>query len=121
MKKLRTTLFVCLTALAVLTAFGCKQEGDFSKPSKDWKYQTDLNEPESEGTIQIVVDKGGPVEWAVIVDEYNRVVKSAPDDTVDGDNLAKASVAEGRAIQFTNLPTEKKYKFMFISPVQKLK
>ena len=26
MKKLRTTLFVCLTALAVLTAFGCKQD-----------------------------------------------------------------------------------------------
>ena len=35
MKKLRTTLFVCLTALAVLTAFGCKQEGDVSEPSQN--------------------------------------------------------------------------------------
>lgn len=116
MKKLRTTLVVCLTALAVLTAFGCKQEGDFSEPSKDWKYQTALNEPESKGTIQVVIDKNGPIEWAVVVDEYNRVVKSAPDGTVDGDNLAKASVAVGRAIQFKGLETGKEYTVYVYQP-----
>lgn len=115
MKKLRTTLFVCLTALAVLTAFGCKQEGDFSEPSKDWKYQTTLNEPESKGTIQVVIDKNGPIEWAVVVDEYNRVVKSKPDTDVAGDNLAKA-VAEGRAIQFTGLETGKEYTVYVYQP-----
>ena len=115
MKKLRTTLFVCLTALAVLTAFGCKQEGDFSEPSKDWKYQTTLNEPKSKGTIQVVIDKNGPIEWAVVVDEYNRVVKSKPDTDVAGDNLAKA-VAEGRAIQFTGLETGKEYTVYVYQP-----
>lgn len=122
MKKLRTTLFVCLTALAVLTAFGCKQEGDFSKPSKDWKYQTDLNEPESEGTIQIVVDKGGPVEWAVIVDENNKVIRNDSEKTnVDGNSLAKGSVAEGRAIQFTKLDTGKKYTIYVYQPGAEVK
>lgn len=121
MKKLRTTLFVCLTALAVLTAFGCKQEGDFSKPSKDWKYQTDLNEPESEGTIQVVIDNGGSVDWAVVVDEYNRVVKSKPDNVVDGNNLAKAIAQQEEAIQFTNLPTGKKYTIYVYQPGAEVK
>lgn len=38
MKKIRTTLFVCLTALAVLTAFGCKQEAAVGDDVKAWKY-----------------------------------------------------------------------------------
>lgn len=113
MKKLRTTLFVCLTALAVLTAFGCKQEGDFSEPSKDWKYQTALND---KGTIQVVIDENGPIEWAVVVDEYNRVVKSKPDTDVAGDNLAKAAIAEGRAIQFKGLETGKEYTVYVYQP-----
>ena len=36
MKKLRTTLFVCLTALAVLTAFGCKGAQDLGKDAGKW-------------------------------------------------------------------------------------
>lgn len=36
MKKLRTTLFVCLTALAVLTAFGCKQDVPLGDKVKPW-------------------------------------------------------------------------------------
>ena len=107
MKKLRTTLFVCLTALAVLTAFGCKQEGDFSKPSKDCKYQDEINE---KGTLQIVVDKDGPVKWAVAVDEYNRIVKDSSEYVpVNSENIAKATgtVNETQALQFEDLDAGK--------------
>lgn len=122
MKKLRTTLFVCLTALAVLTAFGCKQESDYSDPPKDWKYQTTLNDASSEGTIQVVIDDGGPVNWAVVVDEYNRVVKSKPDNIVDENNLAKVAIAaQGKAIQFTGLDTGKKYTIYVYQPGAEVK
>lgn len=122
MKKLRTTLFVCLTALAVLTAFGCKQESDYSDPPKDWKYQTTLNDASSEGTIQVVIDEGGSVDWAVVVDENNRVVKSKPDNIVDENNLAKVAIAEqGKAIQFTGLDTEKKYTIYVYQPGAEVK
>lgn len=106
MKKLRTTLFVCLTALAVLTAFGCKQESDFSKPSKDWKYQDEINE---EGTLQIVVDKNGPVEWAVVVDEYNRIVKADTEYVpVNSEDIAKAGIVNDKqALQFKDLDAGK--------------
>lgn len=103
MKKLRTTLFVCLTALAVLTAFGCKQEAAVGDDVKAWKYQDEIN---AEGVLQIVVDKGGETTWAVVVDEYNRVVA---DKTTTTNTPAKASAtaAEGSAIQFNGLSAGK--------------
>lgn len=103
MKKLRTTLFVCLTALAVLTAFGCKQEAAVGDDVKAWKYQDEIDE---KGTLQIVVDKGEKTTWAVVVDEYNRVVADNPITT---NTPAKASVtaAEGSAIQFKGLSAGK--------------
>ena len=103
MKTLRTTLFVCLTALAVLTAFGCKQEAAVGDDVKAWKYQDEID---AESVLQIVVDKNGPVEWAVVVDEYNRVVADTPTTT---NTPAKASVtaAEGSAIQFKGLSAGK--------------
>lgn len=103
MKKLRTTLFVCLTALAVLTAFGCKQEAAVGDDVKAWKYQDEINE---EGTLQIVVDKNGPVKWAVVVDEYNRIVKDASGYVpVNSENIAKAAetVNQTQALQFKGL------------------
>lgn len=103
MKKLRTTLFVCLTALAVLTAFGCKQEAAVGDDVKAWKYQDEINE---KGTLQIVVDKNGPVEWAVVVDEYNRIVKAESEYVpVNSENIAKAAetVNETQALQFKGL------------------
>lgn len=103
MKKLRTTLFVCLTALAVLTAFGCKQEAAVGDDVKAWKYQDEIDE---EGTLQIVVDKNGPVKWAVVVDEYNRIVKDASGYVpVNSENIAKAAetVNETQALQFKGL------------------
>lgn len=103
MKKLRITLFVCLTALAVLTAFGCKQEAAVGDDVKAWKYQDEIN---AEGVLQIVVDKGGKTTWAVVVDEYNRVVANNPSTT---NTPAKAGVtaAEGSAIQFKGLSAGK--------------
>lgn len=103
MKKLRTTLFVCLTALAVLTAFGCKQEAAVGDDVKAWKYQDEID---AEGVLQIVVDKGGKTSWAVVVDEYNRVIADKPTTT---NTPAKASVtaAEGSAIQFKGLSAGK--------------
>lgn len=103
MKKLRTTLFVCLTALAVLTAFGCKQEAAVGDDVKAWKYQDEID---AEGVLQIVVDKGGKTSWAVVVDEYNRVIADNPTTT---NTPAKASVtaAEGSAIQFKGLSAGK--------------
>ena len=103
MKKLRTTLFVCLTALAVLTAFGCKQEAAVGDDVKAWKYQDEIN---AEGVLQIVVDKGGETTWAVVVDEYNRVIADNPTTT---NTPAKASVtaAKGSAIQFKGLSAGK--------------
>lgn len=103
MKKIRTTLFVCLTALAVLTAFGCKQEAAVGDDVKAWKYQDEINE---EGTLQIVVDKNGPVKWAVVVDEYNRIVKDASGYVpVNSENIAKAAetVNQTQALQFKGL------------------
>lgn len=107
MKKLRTTLFVCLTALAVLTAFGCKQEAAVGDDVKAWKYQDEINE---KGTLQIVVDKNGPVEWAVVVDEYNRIVKAESEYVpVNSENIAKAAetVNETQALQFKDLDAGK--------------
>ena len=103
MKKLRTTLVVCLTALAVFTAFGCKQEAAIGDDVKAWKYQDEINE---EGTLQIVVDKNGPVKWAVVVDEYNRIVKDASGYVpVNSENIAKAAetVNQTQALQFKGL------------------
>lgn len=104
MKKLRTTLFVCLTALAVLTAFGCKQEAAVGDEVKAWKYQDEIDE---EGTLQIVVDKNGPVEWAVVVDEYNRVVSDAPFEAETPISKAAVNVPQGSAVQFKNIPAGK--------------
>lgn len=102
MKKLRTTLFVCLTALAVLTAFGCKQEAAVGDDVKAWKYQDEIDE---EGTLQIVVDKNGPVKWAVVVDEYNRIVKADSEYApVNSEDIAKAGIVnEKQALQFKGL------------------
>lgn len=104
MKKLRTTLFVCLTALAVLTAFGCKQEAAVGDDVKAWKYQDEIDE---EGTLQIVVDKNGPVDWAVVVDEYNRVVSDAPIKADTPISKAAVDVPQGSAVQFKNIPAGK--------------
>ena len=102
MKKLRTTLFVCLTALAVLTAFGCKQEAAVGDDVKAWKYQDEIN---AEGVLQIVVDENGPVEWAVVVDEYNRIVKADSEYApVNSEDIAKAGIVnEKQALQFKGL------------------
>ncbi len=102
MKKLRTTLFVCLTALAVLTAFGCKQEAAVGDDVKAWKYQDEID---AEGVLQIVVDKNGPVEWAVVVDEYNRIVKADSQYVpVNSGDIAKAGIVnEKQALQFKDL------------------
>ncbi|MCI7588843.1 MAG: hypothetical protein MST11_04200 [Spirochaetia bacterium] len=107
MKKLRTTLFVCLTALAVLTAFGCKQEAAVGDDVKAWKYQDEINE---KGTLQIVVDKNGPVKWAVVVDEYNRIVRDASGYVpVNSGDIAKApeTVNQTQALQFEDLDAGK--------------
>ena len=107
MKKIRTTLFVCLTALAVLTAFGCKQEAAVGDDVKAWKYQDEINE---KGTLQIVVDKNGPVEWAVVVDEYNRIVRDASGYVpVNSGDIAKVAetVNQTQALQFKGLDAGK--------------
>lgn len=104
MKKIRTTLVVCLTALAVLTAFGCKQEAAVGDDVKAWKYQDEIGE---KGTLQIVVDKNGPVKWAVVVDEYNRVVSDNPIKADTPISKAAVDVPQGSAVQFKDIPAGK--------------
>lgn len=84
MKKLRTTLFVCLTALAVLTAFGCKQEAAIGDKVKAWgspgadrnlRYQLVLTVDNSDNELG----------WYAITDNNNvRVDVSPAKEKVDG-------------------------------------
>lgn len=75
MKKLRTTLVVCLTALAVLTAFGCKQEAAVAgDETKDWKYQKDIEMVNGKNVIEIECDKGEEISWGAVFTESNVLV-----------------------------------------------
>lgn len=84
MKKLRTTLVVCLTALAVLTAFGCKQEAAIGDKVKAWgspgadrnlRYQLVLTVDNSDNELG----------WYAITDNNNvRVDVSPAKEKVDG-------------------------------------
>lgn len=75
MKKLRTTLFVCLTALAVLTAFGCKQEAAVAGDDpKAWKHQKDIDMVDGKNVIEIECDKGGEITWGAVFTESNVLI-----------------------------------------------
>lgn len=71
MKKLRTTLFVCLTALAVLTAFGCKQEAAVA--GDDTKKWSGTSTPNA-NVIEIECDKGGEITWGAVFTESNVLI-----------------------------------------------
>lgn len=84
MKKLRTTLFVCLTALAVLTAFGCKQEVAIGDKVKAW------GSPGADRNLRyqlvLTVDNSDKeLGWYAITDNNNvRVDVSPAKEKVDG-------------------------------------
>ncbi|MDY2756507.1 MAG: hypothetical protein SOU88_08785 [Candidatus Treponema excrementipullorum] len=118
MKKLRTTLFVCLTALAVLTAFGCKQEAaNTGDDPKAWKYQKDIEMVDGKNVIQIEYDSKTPIEWAAVFDENNVLVElngktlPAPSKAVETTTLIR---------QFT-VPKEGKYNVYIYQPKATLK
>lgn len=75
MKKLRTTLFVCLTALAVLTAFGCKQT--VASTGDDTKKWSGTSTPNA-NVIEIECDKGGEISWGAVFTEQNVLVSEIP-------------------------------------------
>lgn len=84
MKKLRTTLFVCLTALAVLTAFGCKQGGEDIGTGKtaNWGSQGQL--PGQQKTLVLTNDTESIIDWWLVADTEGEVLsyKGKTDNSV---------------------------------------
>ena len=72
MKKLRTTLFVCLTALAVLTAFGCKGAQDVGADAGKWGGQSVKTDGQPK-TLKIIADNGG-IDFYCFTDKDGMVV-----------------------------------------------
>lgn len=72
MKKLRTTLFVCLTALAVLTAFGCKGAQDVGADAGKWGGQSVKTDGQPK-TLKIIADNGG-IDFYCFTDKDGVVV-----------------------------------------------
>ena len=73
MKKLRTTLFVCLTALAVLTAFGCKGAQDLGKDAGKWGGQS-VDKAGVPKTLTLTANNGG-IDFYCFTDENGVVVE----------------------------------------------
>lgn len=72
MKKLRTTLVVCLTALAVLTAFGCKGAQDVGADAGKWGGQSVKTDGQPK-TLKIIADNGG-IDFYCFTDKDGVVV-----------------------------------------------
>lgn len=73
MKKIRTTLFVCLTALAVLTAFGCKGAQDLGKDAGKWGGQS-VDKAGVPKTLTLTANNGG-IDFYCFTDENGVVVE----------------------------------------------
>lgn len=95
MKKLRTTLFVCLTALAVLTAFGCKQGGEDIGTGKTAKWGSQKQLTGQQKKLVLTNDTESVIDWWLIADTEGEVL-SYKGKT---DNNVIASVSTTRDIQ----------------------
>lgn len=73
MKKIRTTLVVCLTALAVLTAFGCKGAQDLGKDAGKWGGQS-VDKAGVSKTLTLTANNGG-IDFYCFTDENGVVVE----------------------------------------------
>ena len=74
MKKIRTTLFVCLTALAVLTAFGCKQGGEDIGTGKTAKWGSQKQLTGQQKNLVLTNDTESVIDWWLIADTEGEVL-----------------------------------------------